>query len=115
MSNLKLVICNKRYSSWSLRPWLLLKHAGIPFEEIKIYLYKDGADKKIRQYSAAGKVPILIDGEVTVWESLAICEYVADKFPKKGLWPDDLKARAVARYQPRNACRVYEFKAKHAA
>ena len=97
MSNLKLVICNKRYSSWSLRPWFLLKQAGIPFQEVKIYLYKDDSDRKIRQYSAAGKVPILIDGELTVWESLAICEYIAEKFPKKKLWPDNLKARAVAR------------------
>ncbi len=97
MSKLKLIIGNKRYSSWSLRPWLLLKQAGIPFEEIKIYLFKDDTDQKIRQYSPSGKVPALVDGQLTVWESLAICEYIADKFPEKKLWPDNPIAKAVAR------------------
>jgi len=92
-----LVIGNKAYSSWSLRPWLLMKHAGIAFDEVRIPLYQDGHVAKIRGYSAAGKVPILIDGGITVWESLAICEYVAERHAGKQLWPDDPGARAYGR------------------
>lgn len=95
--DLTLVIGNKNYSSWSLRPWLLLKQAGIPFREIPVSLYKEGSSAEIKMYSPSGKVPALIDGALTVWESLAICEYLADKFPEKHLWPADLAARAVAR------------------
>ena len=78
MPNLALVIGNKAYSSWSLRPWLLMKHAGIAFEEIRLSLYEEGAKQKILQASATGKVPVLKDGDLTIWDSLAICEYLAD-------------------------------------
>ncbi|MHB8743151.1 MAG: glutathione S-transferase family protein [Sulfuricaulis sp.] len=94
---LTLVIGNKNYSSWSLRPWLALKQAGIPFDEIRISLYDDASRAQIKRHSPSGKVPALIDGDVTVWESLAICEYLAEKFPDKQFWPVDPKARATAR------------------
>ena len=85
--SLKLIIGNKNYSSWSFRPWIAMKTAGIPFDETVISLYVEGSEAKIRAYSPAGKVPILIDGDIRVWESLAIIEYVADKFPGANLWP----------------------------
>ena len=94
---LKLIIGNKNYSSWSMRPWIGLKAAGIPFDEEVISLYDEGSKAKILAHSPAGKVPILIDGEVRVWESLAILEYAAEKFPNAGLWPSDPAARAHAR------------------
>ena len=95
---MKLVIGNKNYSSWSMRPWLALRANAIPFEETVIPLYTGAADKqRILDVSAAGKVPILIDGEVTVWDTLAIIEYLAEKFPDKKLWPADRAARAHAR------------------
>ena len=95
--DLALVIGNKNYSSWSLRPWLLLKQAGIPFREIRISLYTAESRAEIKKYSPSGKVPALLDDGVTVWESLAICEYLADKFPEKQFWPSDRVARAEAR------------------
>lgn len=95
--DLTLVIGNKNYSSWSLRPWLVLKQAGIPFQEVFISLYTEASRAEIRKYSPSGKVPALIDGDITVWESLAVCEYLAGKFPEKQLWPADPAARAVAR------------------
>ncbi|MGE5241778.1 MAG: glutathione S-transferase family protein [Bacteroidota bacterium] len=95
--DLALVIGNKNYSSWSLRPWLLLKQAGIPFREIRISLYTAESRAEIRKYSPSGKVPALLDDGVTVWESLAIGEYLADKFPEKQFWPSDRVARAEAR------------------
>src|SRR5258708_38015458 len=84
---LLLVIGNKNYSSWSLRPWIAMKVAGIAFEEQVISL--DAADfkERVRQISATGKVPALADGETHVWESLSILEYLAEKFPQAGLWP----------------------------
>jgi glutathione S-transferase len=94
---LKLIIGNKNYSSWSMRPWIAMKVAGIPFDETVIQLYVEGSSEKIKAHSPAGKVPILIDGEVRVWESLAILEYLAEKFPNAGLWPADPAARAQAR------------------
>jgi glutathione S-transferase len=97
MPNLILVIGNKAYSSWSLRPWLLMKQAGIVFDEIRLSLYEDGAKQKILQHSAAGKVPVLKDGDLTIWDSLAICEYLAEKYPEKRLWPPETAARACAR------------------
>lgn len=97
MENLTLVIGNKNYSSWSLRPWLLLKHTGIAFREIRIALYTPTSREEILHYSPAGKVPVLLDGDVTVWDSLAICEHLAERFPKAGLWPQDRQARALAR------------------
>lgn len=95
--SLKLVIGNKNYSSWSMRPWIAMKAAGIPFEEILIPLYGPGSAEAILKYSPAGKVPILHDGDFAVWDSLAILEYLADKFPEARLWPVDLQARARAR------------------
>ena len=96
---LKLVIGNKNYSSWSMRPWLAMRASGIPFEEIFIPLYTDNkADKdRILGFSRAGKVPALIDGDVTVWDSLSIIEYLAERFPDARLWPQDRAARAHAR------------------
>ncbi len=96
---LKLVIGNKNYSSWSMRPWLALRANKIPFEEIFIPLYTDDqADKdRILSFSHSGKVPALIDGDITISDSLAIIEYLAERFPEAGLWPDDRARRAHAR------------------
>jgi len=94
---LKLVIGNKNYSSWSLRPWIAMKVAGIPFEEEIIPLYEPGSRERALQYSPTGKVPVLIDGAHRVWESLAILEYLAEKSPKADLWPADSHARSRAR------------------
>ena len=94
---LKLVIGNKLYSSWSLRPWLVLSAFSIPFEEIVIPLRRPETAARLMEYSPSGKVPVLIDGDVTVWESLAIIEYLAEKFPDLPVWPRDGKARAHAR------------------
>ena len=95
MSEPTLVIGNKNYSSWSLRPWLAMKVAGIPFAEHRIPLYGPGSKAQILAYSPAGKVPCLADGDLRVWDSLSICEYLAEKHP--GLWPQDPAARALAR------------------
>jgi glutathione S-transferase len=92
-----LVIGNKRYSSWSLRPWVLMKHFEIPFDEKLIPLDQPQTREEILRYSPSAKVPALIDGDITVWESLAIAEYLHEKFPDRGLWPQDRKARAQAR------------------
>jgi glutathione S-transferase len=95
---LKLVIGNKNYSSWSMRPWLALRGSAIAFEEIFIPLYTGQADKDhILSFSRSGKVPILIDGEVTVWDSLAIIEHLAERFLQARLWPEDGTERAHAR------------------
>ena len=96
---LKLVIGNKNYSSWSMRPWLALRAANIAFEEIFIPLYtNDPADKdRILSFTRSGKVPCLIDGDVTVWDSLSIIEYAAERFPEARLWPEDRAVRAHAR------------------
>jgi glutathione S-transferase len=93
-----LVIGNKNYSSWSMRPWLALKAAGIGFDELVIPLYTGEADKRrIMAFTGSGKVPVLVDGDVTIWDSLAIIEYAAERFPNARLWPDDVAARAHAR------------------
>lgn len=89
-----LVIGNKNYSSWSLRPWIAMKVLGVPFQELRIPLYRPGASEEIRRYSPTGKVPCLVDGTVRIWDSLAILEYLAERHP---LWPEDADARAVAR------------------
>ena len=96
---LTLVIGNKNYSSWSMRPWLALRASGITFEEVFIPLYTDNkADKdRILSFSGAGKVPALIDGDITVWDSLSIIEYLAERFPEARFWPQDRAARAHAR------------------
>lgn len=94
---LKLVIANKNYSSWSLRPWLVLKAFGIPFEEIIIPLRQPDSRARVLEYSPSGKVPALIcDGE-TVWDSMAIIETLADRHPELAIWPRDMKARGHAR------------------
>ena len=96
---LQLVIGNKNFSSWSLRPWLLLKQAGLPFDEIHVKLRQPDTTAQILRYSPSGKVPALLDGDLVVWDSLAICEYVAELAAVRGvaLWPADPKARAEAR------------------
>jgi glutathione S-transferase len=94
---LHLVIGNKNYSSWSFRPWLAMKVAGIPFEETVISLEAADFKARVMAVSGAGKVPVLVDGETRVWESLAILEYLAEKFPAAALWPKDDSARAMAR------------------
>ena len=99
MAALKLAIGNKNYSSWSMRPWLAMRANDIPFVETLIPLYTDNpADKdQILSFSRAGKVPVLVDGDTTVWDSLAIIEYIAERYPEVKLWPDDAAARAHAR------------------
>jgi glutathione S-transferase len=94
---LHLVIGNKNYSSWSLRPWIAMKVAGLSFDETVISLDARDFKARVRKYSGTGKVPVLIDGDVQVWESLAILEYLAEKFPAARLWPADVAARAHAR------------------
>ena len=94
---MKLVIANKNYSSWSLRAWLLLREAGIPFEEEIIGFNAPDFSERVRRYSPVGRVPVLVDGEAVVWDSLAIAEYLAETFPDKKLWPDARLARARAR------------------
>lgn len=96
-SKLTLVIGNKNYSSWSLRPWIFMKHTGIDFEEIRIPLYDPKFDQEISKYSPSGKVPVLLDGDLEVWDSLAICEYIAEKFPESKAWPQEATLRARAR------------------
>ncbi len=98
---LKLYIANKNYSSWSMRPWVLMRQAGIPFEEVMLRFdslapasaFKGG----VAQVSPAGRVPVLRDDELAVWDSLAICEYLAERFAALALWPQDARARARAR------------------
>jgi glutathione S-transferase len=95
---LKLVIGNKNYSSWSMRAWVALRASTIDFDEVFIPLYTGEEDKKrILAFTPSGKVPALVDGDVTIWDSIAIMEYVAERFPQAGLWPDDRARRAHAR------------------
>jgi len=98
MDALTLVIGNKNYSSWSLRPWLVLKQAGIPFTEHRIALYHSSDwREQVLEHSPSGLVPALKHGAIKIWDSLAICEYLAERFPEKQLWPTDAAARAEAR------------------
>ena len=97
MSNLHLVIGNKNYSSWSLRPWMALSMAGIPFLETVIPLDTPETAQLIAEHSGAGRVPVLHHARTTIWESLAIMEYLAELFPDKHLWPKTTAARALAR------------------
>lgn len=94
---LHLIVGNKNYSSWSFRPWLAMKAAGIAFDETVISLEAADFKARVTALSGAGRVPVLIDGDVRVWESLAILEYLAEKFPAARLWPNDAAARAHAR------------------
>lgn len=96
-TQLTLVIGSKNYSSWSLRPWLVLKQAGIEFSEICILLDTPTTRQEILRYSPAGRVPVLLHDTLTIWDSLAICEYLAERSPDARLWPEDKSARAIAR------------------
>ena len=97
MSKLMLVIGNCNYSSWSLRPWLFLEHHGIPFESKRIALFTETTAVEMAAYFSNAKVPVLRDGDLEVWDSLAILEYLAERFPEKCGWPEDSAARAHAR------------------
>ncbi len=97
MSTLILIIGNKAYSSWSLRPWLLMRQAGLAFDEKRVSLYTADARQHLLQQSPAGKVPVLKDGDLVIWDSLAICEYLAEQYPQECLWPADARVRAHAR------------------
>ena len=98
---LKLYIGNKNYSSWSMRPWVLLRQLQIPFEEVNVRFDSFGADSQFKRTVAGvnpvGKVPVLVDDGLAVWDSLAIAEYLAERFPERGVWPQDTAARARAR------------------
>jgi glutathione S-transferase len=94
---LTLYLGNKTYSSWSMRPWLVMRHVGLAFDEVVIPLDQANTAERLRAQSPSGRVPALRHGELVVWESLAICEYVAELAPAAKLWPDDRAARAVAR------------------
>jgi glutathione S-transferase len=97
MADLTIYLGNKNYSSWSLRPWLALKHTAVAFDEVVIPLYQPTSKQTVLKYSPSGKVPALRHGELTIWDSLAICEYLAEAFPTADLWPKEAPARAVAR------------------
>jgi glutathione S-transferase len=94
---LRLAIVNKAYSSWSLRPWMVLTHFKIPFEETVIPMARPETRSEILKFSPTGKCPALVDGDIVVWESLAIIEYLAEKFPDSPIWPREKAARAHAR------------------
>jgi len=94
---MRLLIGNMNYSSWSMRPWLLLRQLEIPFEEEKLSFNAPDFETRVRAVSPVGKVPVLVDGDFVVWDSLAIAEYLAEKFPDRGIWPRDPRARARAR------------------
>ncbi|MCO6188125.1 glutathione S-transferase family protein [Rhizobium sp. L1K21] len=97
MAPLKLYIGNKNYSSWSFRPWLAMTAAGIPFEEALIRFDFPAGNPDIKAVSESGKVPLLQNGKVKVWESLAIIEYVAELYPDHSIWPGGMEKRALAR------------------
>lgn len=97
MTTTKLVIGNKNYSSWSMRPWLLLKNFDIPFEEISIPLYQSNTAEKLGPYSPSLKVPVLLHHETTIWDSIAICEYISEQLLDGRGWPVNPRNRAVAR------------------
>jgi glutathione S-transferase len=95
---MKLIIGNKNYSSWSMRPWVMMKHAGIPFEEVLVQLRQPDTAARIREHSPSSRVPCLVtDAGESIWESLAILETLAERYPQHGLWPRDAAARAHAR------------------
>ncbi len=94
---MEIVIGTKVWSSWSMRPWLALKHTGFSFDERVIPLRQHTTSEAVAAFSPSGLVPVLKDGDLVVWDSLAICEYLAERFPEKNLWPSDPAARALAR------------------
>jgi glutathione S-transferase len=95
--SLTLVIGNRNYSSWSLRPWLAMKQAGLAFEEVRILLNRTDTKAQILRHSPSGRVPCLVDGALAVWDSMAICEYVSERYAGGSLWPRDVGQRARAR------------------
>lgn len=97
MAEITIFIGNKNYSSWSLRPWLALRQTGVAFEEVVIVLDQAQSAEDLRRHSPTGRVPVLRHGSLVIWESLAICEYLAERFPASRLWPADIAARAHAR------------------
>jgi glutathione S-transferase len=97
---MQLIIGNKNYSSWSMRPWVLMKQLGLPFEEHKLrfdFSPQSPFRREVARFSPAGKVPVLFDDDFAVWDTLAIIEYLHDKFPGRGVWPADMRLRARAR------------------
>ena len=97
---MQLLIGNKNYSSWSMRPWVLMRQLGLHFEEVKLrFDFSDHSPfrRAVARFSPAGRVPVLVDDDFSVWDSLAIAEYLHDKFPGHGVWPDDMRERARAR------------------
>lgn len=94
---MQMVIGTRKWSTWSMRPWLAAKRAGLEVEDIVVPLRTLKTSKALEAYSPSSQCPVLIDGELKVWDSLAICEYLADRHPDKALWPRDPAARAVAR------------------
>ncbi len=97
MADIELFIGNKNYSSWSFRPWIALKHKGIAFKETLVPFDFENGNPKFRDFSPSMKVPVLKDGDLSVWDSLAILEYAAERYPDAGLWPEGQKERALAR------------------
>jgi len=101
MQQMQLYIGNKNYSSWSMRPWVLMRQAGIAFDEVLVRFDSFDAGSEFKQRLAAvsptGKVPALVHGDLVVWDTLAIAEYLAEQFPDRALWPADARARAMAR------------------
>jgi glutathione S-transferase len=95
--SLTLIIGTKKWSSWSLRPWMAMKEAKLPFKEIIIHLRQPDTRARILEYCPAGKIPILIDGREMVWDSMAILEYLVHRFPETKMWPQELPALACAR------------------
>ena len=97
MTDLTLIIGNKNYSSWSLRPWVFMKQMQLDFEEKRVALFTETSDAELAQYNSDFKVPVLLDGDVTVWDSLSILEYISERYLDGSGWPGDTKARAIAR------------------
>lgn len=97
MSDLTLIIGNKNYSSWSLRPWVFMKHNGIEFKEKRIALFTENTDKELAQYNSDFKVPVLQDSDLVIWDSLSILEYLSAKYLDSNGWPNEERARAIAR------------------
>ena len=93
----QLIIGNKNYSSWSLHPWLLLRVKNIPFKETLRHLYQDDSTHKLKPFSPTGSVPFFKNSQVRIWESLAICEYIAEAYPEAHCWPDQVQSRSLAR------------------
>ncbi|MFJ3046217.1 glutathione S-transferase family protein [Herbaspirillum chlorophenolicum] len=92
-----LVIGNKNYSSWSMRPWVVMTAFDIPFKEVRVLLDQPDTVSEIARYTGSGRVPVLLDGDIAIWDSLSICEYLAEQFPDRSLWPVRTDARAIAR------------------